>query len=55
MAKPLWLLLLYGADFRWLVDRDDSPWYPTAGLFRQASAGDWSHVVTRVRTALANP
>ena len=52
MAKPLWVLLLYGADFRWLLDRDDSPWYPTARLFRQRRIGDWSDVVARVRAAL---
>jgi tetratricopeptide (TPR) repeat protein len=53
MGKPLWLLLLYGSDFRWLVDREDSPWYPTARLFRQPSIGDWTDVVSRVGADLA--
>jgi hypothetical protein len=39
-------------DRRWLLDRDDSPWYPTARLFRQTDTRDWHSVVDRVRTAL---
>jgi tetratricopeptide (TPR) repeat protein len=45
MGKPLLLLLPLGADFRWLRERTDSPWYPTAHLFRQTSFGDWSSAV----------
>jgi hypothetical protein len=41
------------ADWRWLKDRDDSPWYPTMRLFRQATPGDWAGVIARVRTELA--
>jgi len=52
MGKPLWLLLQFGSDFRWLVDRDDNPWYPTARLFRQAKTGDWESVVDRVHHEL---
>jgi tetratricopeptide (TPR) repeat protein len=52
MGKPVWILLLCGADFRWLVDRDDTPWYPTAKLFRQRAVGDWASVITRVADAL---
>jgi tetratricopeptide (TPR) repeat protein len=52
MGKPVWVLLLYGADFRWLVEREDSPWYPTAKLFRQRAVGDWAGVVARVSDAL---
>jgi tetratricopeptide (TPR) repeat protein len=52
MGKSLWTMLLFGADFRWLVDRDSSPWYPTARLFRQSKIGAWDDVVTRVHAAL---
>jgi len=48
MAKPLLLLLPYAADFRWLRERCDSPWYPTARLFRQRKFNDWSEVVTEL-------
>src|SRR5262249_8622132 len=41
MARPLWLLLPFAPDFRWMLDREDSPWYPSARLFRQAGIGDW--------------
>ncbi len=53
LGKPLWLMLIHAADFRWLVGRADSPWYPTARLVRQARTGDWSDVVGRVAGALA--
>jgi len=53
MAKPVWLLLPFNPDFRWLLGRDDSPWYPTARLFRQPTPGDWRSVIARVREALA--
>ncbi len=52
MARPVWLMLPYAPDWRWLVGRDDSPWYPTMRLFRQDVPGDWSRVVGAVRTAL---
>lgn len=45
MAKPVWLPLPFAADFRWLRDRRDSPWYPSAWLFRQSRAGDWASIV----------
>jgi hypothetical protein len=48
MGKPLWLLLPYAVDFRWMYGRDDSPWYPTARLFRQATPGDWESVIARL-------
>lgn len=44
LGVPTWLALNYSADWRWLLDRDDSPWYPTMRLFRQAALGDWSSV-----------
>jgi tetratricopeptide (TPR) repeat protein len=52
MGVPVWVLVQHGADFRWLRDRDDSPWYPTARLFRQTEAGDWGAVLARVAAAL---
>ena len=52
MGKPVWVLLSGDADWRWLVDRADSPWYPTARLFRQDTPGDWDSVLRRVRQAL---
>jgi len=52
MGKPVWVLLPFILDWRWMLDRGDSPWYPTMRLFRQRSRGDWSGVVERVATAL---
>jgi hypothetical protein len=52
LGKPVWILLPYVADWRWLRDRDDSPWYPTARLFRQPAAGDWAGVIERVAVEL---
>ena len=52
MGKPVWLLLPYAADFRWLRERSDSPWYPSARLFRQPQFGDWDSVVTQIRQEL---
>ena len=54
MGKPVWILLAFTADWRWLVDRDDCPWYPTARLFRQHAPHAWDGVVGRVLTALAS-
>jgi Tfp pilus assembly protein PilF len=48
MGKPVMVLLPHAADFRWMRDRDDTPWYPTAKLFRQTSFGDWDSVIARV-------
>ena len=53
LGLPTWILLTYMADYRYLLDRDDSPWYPTARLFRQERVGDWDAVIERVRHALA--
>ena len=52
LGKPLWVMLAYAPDWRWMLDRDDSPWYPTARLFRQEAPGDWAGVVDRVTQAL---
>jgi hypothetical protein len=52
MGIPVWILLSAEADWRWMTDRDDSPWYPTAKLFRQSEPGDWRGVVQRVLAEL---
>ncbi|MEO5374526.1 MAG: tetratricopeptide repeat-containing glycosyltransferase family protein [Alphaproteobacteria bacterium] len=52
LGRPVWVMLAHASDWRWLTNRDDSPWYPTARLFRQSAPGDWSGVVQRIRTAL---
>ncbi|MGA2985288.1 MAG: tetratricopeptide repeat protein [Terriglobia bacterium] len=52
MGKPVWVLLHKSPDWRWLLDREDSPWYPTARLFRQATLGNWQDVVARVEREL---
>jgi tetratricopeptide (TPR) repeat protein len=52
LGRPVWVLLPFVCDWRWLLDRDDSPWYPTARLFRQTDSRSWSDVVEHLRTAL---
>jgi hypothetical protein len=52
LARPAWVMLRSRPDWRWLLDRADSPWYPTLRLFRQSERGDWDEVVPRVREAL---
>ncbi|MCE9523865.1 MAG: glycosyltransferase, partial [Alphaproteobacteria bacterium] len=52
IGKPVWILIASAPDWRWLQNRGDSPWYPTARLFRQRDLGDWRQVVTQVRDAL---
>jgi Flp pilus assembly protein TadD len=53
MGKPVWILLPLRADWRWLLEREDSPWYPTARLFRQRARGDWAEVIERVARELS--
>ena len=48
MGKPVWVLVPYAPDWRWLLDREDSPWYPSMRLFRQPRPGDWQSVVDRI-------
>ena len=50
LCVPVWIALSKGPDWRWLLDRSDSPWYPTAKLFRQSTAGEWSDVFERIAT-----
>jgi len=47
-VKTVWILLPFHPDFRWLREREDSPWHPTARLYRQTNAGEWSDVLQRV-------
>ena len=53
LGLPVWVLLPYAAEWRWLLDRDDSPWYPSARLFRQDRPGDWQGLIDRIAQALA--
>src|SRR6202140_5605896 len=48
MGRPLWMLLPFAPDWRWTLDGETSPWYPTARLFRQTSLGDWDHAIERL-------
>jgi hypothetical protein len=52
MGKPVWILLPYNANWRWLLDRHDSPWYPSARLFRQREIGNWSGLIEDVKSEL---
>jgi cytochrome P450 len=52
LGKPVWILSRFDACWRWLTERDDSPWYPSARLWRQPEPGDWSGVVAKVAAAL---
>jgi Flp pilus assembly protein TadD len=52
LGKPVWTLLPFVPEWRWLLDREDSPWYPTMRIFRQPSAGDWKSVISRVADEL---
>ena len=53
LAVPTWVLLPRQPDWRWLLEREDSPWYPSLTLFRQQRAGDWAEVLDRLAPALA--
>jgi len=53
MGRPLWVLVPFAPDWRWTLDGEASPWYPTARLFRQTALGDWDGVIARVAAELA--
>jgi tetratricopeptide (TPR) repeat protein len=53
MGKPTWVILPHTADWRWLLDREDSPWYPTMRLFRQPNPGNWQAVIEAISDALS--
>ena len=53
MGKKTWVLLPFSPDWRWQLERKDSPWYPTMRLFRQNKIGDWPEVLAKVKEAIA--
>jgi ADP-heptose:LPS heptosyltransferase len=53
LGLPVWILVQHSPDFRWLMQREDSPWYPTARLYRQPKVFDWESVIARLATDLA--
>jgi len=53
LGKPVWMLNRYESEWRWMLEREDSPWYPTLRLFRQDRAGDWDAPIARIAAALA--
>jgi tetratricopeptide (TPR) repeat protein len=55
VGVPVWTLIPFAPDWRWLLHRDDSPWYPTMRLYRQPSFGDWNSVLDRVRAGISLP
>ena len=52
LGRPVWVMLGYAADWRYLLEREDSPWYPTMRLFRQTAPGDWLSVTRRIAEEL---
>ena len=54
LNKPTWLLLPFTPDFRWLLKRDDSPWYPSVKLYRQEKKGNWETIIDKVKKDLIN-
>ncbi|XWK91332.1 MAG: tetratricopeptide repeat-containing glycosyltransferase family protein [Phormidium sp.] len=52
LGKRVWVLLCYNADWRWMTEREDSPWYPTMRLFRQNRSGDWQELIERLARSL---
>ena len=54
LGKIFWTLLPYTCDHRWLLDRKDSPWFPTAKLYRQTKKGDWQSIINIVKKDLYN-
>ena len=55
MGRPVWIMLPHAPDWRWLLDRADTPWYPSARLFRQQSTRTWDDVMRTIATKLAGP
>jgi len=53
LGKPVWIMLRHSGEWRWLLNRCDSPWYPSARIFRQKVRGDWAGVVREVAVALS--
>jgi len=55
LGRPTWLMLPFAPDFRWLLNRVDSPWYPSVRLFRQPQPGDWNSVIAQISETLTQP
>jgi hypothetical protein len=55
LGKPVWTLLPFEVDWRWMIGRADSPWYPTMRLFRQPKCGDWPSAISQIEVALRDP
>jgi ADP-heptose:LPS heptosyltransferase len=53
LGVPVWVLVPFAPDWRWLLDREDSPWYPTMRLFRQPKIGDWQSVGEKMQHVLS--
>jgi hypothetical protein len=53
MGRPVWILLPFSPDWRWMLERNDSPWYPSLRLYRQPAPGDWGSVIEHVAADLA--
>jgi tetratricopeptide (TPR) repeat protein len=53
LARPAWIMVAFSPDWRWLLGRDDSPWYPSVRIYRQPAPGDWDNVVARAAADLA--
>jgi ADP-heptose:LPS heptosyltransferase len=54
LGRPVWTLLPFAPDWRWMLDRSDTPWYPTMRLFRQPRLGDWPSVLEQVVAELGS-
>ncbi len=54
LGKPVWVMLNFDSDWRWLTEREDSPWYPTMKLFRQSKSDDWQGVCQEIFDALSS-
>ena len=52
LGRPVWILLPFNPDWRWMLERSDSPWYASAKLYRQRRAGDWTSVFDDIKAAL---
>lgn len=52
LGRPVWVALKYVPDWRWMLDRDDTPWYPTMRLYRQPAPGDWAGLFAQVEAGL---
>ena len=52
LGVPVWIMVTFHPDWRWFLNRDDSPWYPTARLFRHPKKGDWKSAIEKVKKEL---